>query len=277
VRYFSDKLSALAGKPVIVENRGGAAGMIGTETAAKSKPDGYTILITPGSATLAAAKHIFKKLPFDPLKDFAPVTTLAKVPFVIAVDPKSSMKSIGELTAHLKAKGDKASFGVTSNTALISAELYKKVAGLHAAKVQYRENQTLMNDLIAGSIDFVASDAAFASSQAQGGKIRPLAVTSGERLPSLPDVATMQQAGLKDYVELVSWWGVFVPAGTPQPVIEKLEGWFKQIAASEDTKKFLTGLGSAPFPGSARGLGELLAKDIERWGDYVKLAGIQPQ
>src|SRR5262245_60417554 len=143
VRFFSEKLSTLAGKPVVVENRGGAFGNIGTEAAAKSKPDGYTVLIIPGSATLAAASHTFKKLPFDPIKDFTPITTLAKVGFVLVVDPKSSAKTVAELTPLVKAKGDKASFGVSSNTALISASLYNKLAGLQARKVQYREMQTL--------------------------------------------------------------------------------------------------------------------------------------
>lgn len=277
VRFFSEKLSALAGKPVVVENRGGAFGNIGTEAAAKSKPDGYTILIIPGSATLAAASHTFKKLPFDPVKDFTPITTLAKVAFVLVVDPKSPAKTVAELTPLMKAKGDKASFGVGSNTALISASLYNKLAGLQAKKVQYREMQTLMNDMSATNIDFVFGDAVFASEQSRAGRVRPLAVTSGERMPSLPDVPTMVEAGVKDFGELVSWWGVFVPTGTPPDVVAKLEGWFNQIARSDDTKKFLSNLGSLPFPGSSKMLTELLANDIKKWGEYVKLAGIEPQ
>ena len=159
VRFFSERLSALAGKPVVVENRGGAFGNIGTEAAAKSKPDGYTILIIPGSATLAAASHTFKKLPFDPIKDFTPITTLAKVGFVLVVDPKSPAKTVADLTPLVKGKGDRASFGVASNTALISAALYNKIEGLQAKKVQYREMQTLMNDMSANSIDYVFGDA----------------------------------------------------------------------------------------------------------------------
>src|SRR5262245_26043943 len=162
VRFFSEKLSALAGKPVIVENRGGAFGNIGTEAVARAQPDGYTILIAPGSSTMATALHTFKKLNFDPVKDFIPVTTLAKLGFVIAVDAKSPIKTMADLSAHLKTRGDKAAFGVNSNTGLITAELYKKVAGVPATKVQYRDNQTLVNDLFAGSIDFIASDAPWA-------------------------------------------------------------------------------------------------------------------
>jgi tripartite-type tricarboxylate transporter receptor subunit TctC len=277
VRFFAEKLSALAGKPVIVENRGGAFGNIGTEAAAKAKPDGYTILIAPGSSTMATALHTFKKLSFDPVKDFIPVTTLAKLGFVIVVDAKSPIKTMAELSAHLKAKGEKAAFGVNSNTGLITAELYKKVAGVPATKVQYRDNQTLVNDLFSGQIDFIAVDAPWATEQVKAGRLRAIGGTSGARMTALPDVPTMEEAGLKGYGKIEPWWGVFVPAGTPQPVVAKLEELFNKVVASEETKKFLNGGGSDPYPGNAKALTELLAQDIKRWGELVALAGIEPQ
>jgi len=277
VRYFSDKLSALAGKPVIVENKGGALGNIGTEAAAKSRPDGYTILIAPGSSTMAAATSTFKKLPFDPLKDFIPVTTLAKLGFVIAVDAKSPIKNLSELTAYLKSKGGKATYGIAANTGLVSAELYKKAAKVEATKAQYREMGTLMNDMYAGNVDFASGDPVWAVEQVKAGKIRALAVTSATRMSALPDVPTMKEGGLPEHGELIAWWAVFVPANTPKPVVDKLEAWFNQIAATEDTKKFLNNLGSDPFPGNSKMLAELLASDIKKWADYVKLAGIEPQ
>ena len=278
VRFFSEKLSALAGKTVIVDNRGGAFGNIGTEAAARSKPDGYTILIVPGSSTMAAAVSGFKKLPFDPIKDFTPVTTLAKLGFVLVVDPKTPIKSMADLTAHLKTKGDKASYGTSSNTGLIAAELYKKFASLpQVIKVQYRENQTALNDMYAGNLDFLSVDAPWAIEQAKAGRLRALAVTSADRLSVLPDVPTVEEAGVKGYGDVTPWWAVFVPATTPQPIVDKLEAWFNQIAASTETKKWLNNLGSDPFPGNARMLEQLLSKDIKRWGEYYKLANIEPQ
>jgi tripartite-type tricarboxylate transporter receptor subunit TctC len=277
VRYFSEKMSALAGKPVIVENKGGAMGNIGTEAAAKSRPDGYTILIVPGSSTMASAVSTFKKLPFDPVKDFTPVTTLAKLGFVLVVDPKTPLKSIADLTARLKAKGAKASYGTSSNTGTVAAELYKKHAGLpQVAKVSYKENQTAMNDMYAGTLDFLSVDSAWAMEQIKSGRLRALAVTSVDRSSVLPDVPTMVEAGVKDYGDVTPWWAVFVPAKTPQPIVNKLEGWFNQVVASPDTKKWLNNLGGDPFPGSSKMLAELLAKDIKRWGEYYKLAGIEP-
>ena len=271
-------MSALAGKPVIVDNRGGAMGNIGTEAAARSKPDGYTILIVPGSSTMAAAVSGFKKLPFDPVKDFIPVTTLAKLGFVFVVDPKTPIKSIADLTAHLKAKGSKASYGTSSNTGLIAGELYKKHAGVpQVTKVQYKENQTPLNDMYAGNLDFMVVDAPWAIEQAKAGRLRTLAVTSAERLSVLPDVPTMEEAGVKGYGDVTPWWAVFVPAKTPQPIVAKLEGWFNQIGASPDTKKWLNNLGSDPFRGSSAPLAQLLAADIPRWAEYYKLANIEPQ
>ena len=245
VRYFGARLSALTGKPVIVDNKGGALGNIGTEAAARSKPDGYTILIAPGSSTMAAATHTFKKLPFDPVKDFIPVTTLARLGFVAAVDIKSPIKTLAELTAFLKAKGDKATYGISANTGLVSAELYKKVAGVQATKAQYREMGTLMNDMMAGSLDFTVGDPVWAVEQVKSGKIRALAVTSGVRLSALPDVPTMKEAGYPEFGELIAWWAVFVPADTPPAVVAKLEAWFnrswpRRIRRSSSTTSALT-------------------------------------
>jgi tripartite-type tricarboxylate transporter receptor subunit TctC len=277
VRYFSEKMSALAGKSVIVDNRGGAMGNIGTEAAAKSKPDGYTILIVPGSSTMASAVSTFKKLPFDPIKDFTPVTTLAKLGFVIVVDPKAPLKSMADLTARLKAKGTKASYGTSANTGTVAAELYKKHSGLpQVTKVSYKENGTAMNDMYAGTLDFLSVDAAWAVEQIKAGRLRALAVTSTDRLSVLPDVPTMVEAGVKGYGDVTPWWAVFVPAKTPQPIVSKLEAWFNKVVASPDTKKWLNNLGGDPFPGNSKMLADLLAKDIKRWGEYYKLANIEP-
>jgi tripartite-type tricarboxylate transporter receptor subunit TctC len=274
VRFYAEKLSTLAGRPVNVENKGGAAGTAGAEAAAKAKGDGYTFVILPG-ATLASAPHTFKKLKFNPAKDFAPVTTLAKAGYVILVDAKSPIKTLAELTARLKEKGDRASYGYSINPELVAAELYKKQAGVKPSKVQYRDVQTPLSDLVAGNIDVLVEDASFAI--AQSAKVRAIAVTAAQRLPGLPNVPTMAEAGLPNYGEVVTWWGVFVPVKTSKPIAEKLEGWFNQIASSDDAKAFLARMGAVPMVGSSRTLADLLAADTSKWGDYVKLAGIEKQ
>ena len=275
VRYFSEKLSKLAGKTVIVDNRAGALGTIGTEAAARAKPDGYTIYIAPGSSSHAASAHMFKKLPFDPVNDFISVTTLGKLSFVFAVDPKSSIKTMADLTAHLKAKG-KGTYGTPAPTGVVSAELYKKYAGVQATKVQYKDTALPMNDMLAGNLDFMLGDASWAVEPARSGKIRILAL-SGDRAAALPGVPTMEEAGVKGFGTVMAWWAVYVPAKTPQAIVSKLEGWFNQIVASEETKKFLNNLGADPFPGNSKIAAELLLKDLKAWGEYIKLAGIEPQ
>ena len=277
VRYFSEKLSALAGKPVIVDNRGGALGNIGTEAAARAKPDGYTILIAPGSSDHGRCQLRVQEAVFRSGQDFTPVTTLAKLGFVFVVDPKSPIKSMADLTAHLKARQGKGTYGASANTGIVSAELYKKHAGVQATKIQYREMQTPMNDMYAGKLDFIVGDPVYAVEQAKAGRIRALAVTSGERMSALPDAPTMGEAGVKNFGQLIAWWAVYVPANTPDPIVRKLEGWFNQIVKSEETKKFLNNLGSDPFPGDSQTLAKLQAEDIKNWGEYAKLAEIVPQ
>jgi tripartite-type tricarboxylate transporter receptor subunit TctC len=277
VRYFADKLAQLAGKTVIVDNKPGALGNIATEAAAKSKPDGYTILITPASSTLAMARHVFKTLPFDPMRDFDHVTTLAQLAFALVVDARQPFKTVDDLSAFLKKKGDKASYAGGSNSGIVSAELYKKYAGVPGLMIPYRDPQVSMNDLLGGQIDFIFSDAPFAVEHHKAGRTRILAVTSNHRLPALPDIPTMEEAGVKGFGDITPWWSVEVPAGTPKLVLAKLEAWFNQIVAMDDTKKFLANLGSEPFPGNSQMLKELLARDTDRWGEYVRLANIPPQ
>jgi tripartite-type tricarboxylate transporter receptor subunit TctC len=276
VRFFSDRLSRASGNPVIVENRPGANGNIATEVAAKARPDGYTIFITPANSTLAAAMHLFKTLAFDPVKDFVPVTTLAQLVFAFAVDVRSPIKTIAELTAALKAKSRNGFYGVGNNPSLVSAALYKAQAGLASTHVNYVASGTALNDLIGGNLDFIVYDSTFLSNQARGGKVRILATTGPRRPPALNDIPTMAESGFAGF-DVTSWWAVFVPAGTPQPIVTKLAKWFDAIVAEEDTRTFLYPLGGEPLPGSAELATSKLKTDIERWGEFVKLAKIEPQ
>jgi tripartite-type tricarboxylate transporter receptor subunit TctC len=276
VRYYSDRLSKLAGKAVVVENKVGVQGNIATEYVARSKADGYTIMITPASSTLAAARHLFKQLPFDPDKDFVPVTTLAKLSFAIAVDAKSPIKTVAELTEHLKKKPGHGAYATGSNTGQVTGELYKEMAGLRTTYVPYKQTMSALTDVIGGQVDFMTYDITFLLPQARSGRVRVLAVTSAARLGTLPDVPTMAESGFPGY-DLTPWWGVVVPAGTPKPIVDKLATWFNQITASEETRSFLENLATEPFPGSPESMAALIRVEIDRWGKYVKLAKIEPQ
>jgi tripartite-type tricarboxylate transporter receptor subunit TctC len=275
VRYFSTKLGEVLGKPVIVLNKPGATGNIASETVAKARPDGYTISITPASSTMAAAPHLYKKLPFDPVKDFAPVTTLATLPFVLIVDAKMPIHSVADLIAQLKARAG-GFYGGSNNTGIIAAELLKAAIKIDAKRVPYKNIADSVNDMIAGHTDFTFTDATWVVEQARAGRIRAIAVTSTRRSTVLPDVPTMAEAGFPG-IELTPWWGVFVPAGTPRPIVDKLAASFDRILAMPETTEFLTKFANEPFPGTPETLRELLAREITRWGELIALAKIEPQ
>jgi len=276
VRFYSDRLSKLAGRPVVVENKVGANGMIASDALAKSRPDGYTIMITPASSTIAAAPYLFKNLPFDAAKDFSAVATIASLSFVFLVDAAGPIKSVGELVARLKQKPTSSFYGATSNTGVIAAELFKTAAGVKATYVPYKQNVQALTDLLLGQLDFIAFDATWAVGQAKGGKLRILAATSAKRSAALPDVPTLAELGYGD-TDVSPWWGVVVAAGTPRPVVNRLAGWFNQITAAEDTRQFLANAAFDPFPGTPEQMQALLKSDAERWKRYVELAKIEPQ
>jgi tripartite-type tricarboxylate transporter receptor subunit TctC len=276
VRFYSDQLSKLAGKPVIVENKPGAQGMVANEYVAKAKPDGYTLLITPVSSTVNIAPSIFKKLSYDPKKDLAAVTTIATVSFTIAVDAKSPVQSVGDLVARLKSRPKQGFYGATSNAGNISGELFKSQAGLETTYVPYKANPNALADLLSGQLDFISFDSTWTLQQQNNGFVRILAVTSAKRSGAMPGVPTMQDAGFRNY-DVTPWWGVLVPSGTPRPVIEKLARWFNQITNSPEGRKFLAQSAFDPFPGTPESMDKLMKSDFERWDRYAKLAKIQPQ
>jgi tripartite-type tricarboxylate transporter receptor subunit TctC len=276
VRFYSDRLSRLAGKPVIVENKPGANGAIATDALAKSRPDGHTIMITPASSTIAAAPALFKNLPFDTTKDFQAVTTIATVTFVLLVDASKPVKSIPELVAVLKQKPNHGFYGAQSNSGIIAAELFKHAAGLQTTHTPYKQNAQALTDLLLGQVDFLSYDATWAASQQKGGKVRILASASAKRSGALPDVPTLAELGFGSG-DVSPWWGVVVPAGTPRTIVDKLAGWFNQITGEQDTKDFLARTAFDPFPGSPEQMQSLLRTDAARWKSYVELAKIQPQ
>jgi tripartite-type tricarboxylate transporter receptor subunit TctC len=275
VRYYSDRLSRLAGKPVVVENKVGANGALATDALAKSRPDGYTILITPASSTIAAAPYLFKNLPFDTTKDFTAVATLASLSFVIMVDAARPIETVRDLVASLKAKPNNGFYGATSNTGVIAAELFKQKAGLRTTYVPYKVNPQALTDLLSGQLDFISFDATWAVGQAKGGRVRILAATAAKRSSALPDVPTLAELGYGG--DVAPWWGVVVPAGTPKAIVDKLAGWFNEITAQADTRTFLANSAFDPMPGTPEQMQTLLKTDAARWEQYAKQAKIEPQ
>lgn len=276
IRFLAAKLGDVIGQNVLVENRIGAQGNIATETVAKAAPDGYTIAITPGSSTLAMAAHIFKKLPFDPVKDFIPVAPISTLSFAIAVDVKKPIHTLADLAKFLKEKKVRSLYATGANTGIVSAELYLRAVGIDGEKVSYRTPSDTLSALQSGDVDFTAADNSWVAGQVREGRLRALAVTGAKRSPALPDVPTMAEAGFPNIV-VEAWWGLFVPAGTPAPVVDKLRVSMEKVLAMQETKDFLARIANEPLSGPPELLRQMLMRDLEKWGEYVRLAKIEPQ
>ena len=274
VRHFAEKLRPIAKRPVIVENRAGAGGNIATQAAAQAKPDGYTIYVHAGSA-VAANMHLFKKPPVDVTKALLVAATINRQPFMLVVDAKSSYKSVADLTSAMKQKGLKATYASAAPTGAIMGEIYKNVTGVQAVEVSYRTAPDSLNELLSGKLDYGMHDPVFSLAQQREGRLRILGVSTNTRLKAIPDYATMTEQ--KVPMDLTGWWAAMVPTGTPRPVIDKINQWFTFMVQSDETTKFLNGFGGDTFVNTPEAGQTLLAKSVKEWGDYVKLAKIQPQ
>ncbi|MGZ5828166.1 MAG: Bug family tripartite tricarboxylate transporter substrate binding protein, partial [Xanthobacteraceae bacterium] len=274
VRYFAEKLRPLSGRTIIVENKAGAGGNIATEYVARSKPDGYTIFVHAGN-TLASNYHLIRNNPVDASKQIQIAATINRQAFMLVVDAKSPWKTMADLTAHLKERGEKATYATAANSGVIMCAIYKELAGLKAVEVDYKMAGDSLNDMASGNVDFGCHDPVFALSQVREGRLRVLAVASKDRLNAAPDYPSMTEAGYP--MDLAGWFAAMVPVATPRPIVDQINTWFNQIHAQPETAKFLTNFGgdswvSTPDEGQAR-----LLKDIKDWVEYVRIAKLQPQ
>lgn len=274
VRYVAEKLRPIVGRTIIVENRFGAAGNVAAEYVMRSKPDGHTVLVHAASA-LAANMYLFKKPPVDAAKDVQVAATINRQPFMMVVDAKSPFKSVAEVTEFLKKKGDKATYATSASTGTVMGEIYKAKTGTKAVEVIFRVGADSLNDLQSGAIDYGMYDPVFTMSQAREGRVRMLAVSTAQRMSAVPDLPTMSEAGIP--MDLMGWFAAMVPAGTPRPVVEQINAWFKQVISTDETKVFLNKFGGDPWVASVDEAQARLLKDVKDWGDYAKIARIEPQ
>ncbi len=270
VRFFATKLAAISGHPVIVENRPGMLSSLAADAVAKSAPNGYTILLTGVASSHGANTVLFKKLPYDPVKDFTAVTTLFQGNFLLMVNAGSPHRSVAELTAALRAAGSKASYGYGSPMALAASELYKVRAGLQTVGIAYKTSVASLPEMYGGALDFQFIDGTFGSAQMRAGKLRALAIASGER-SSLLDVPTMAEAAGMPEFDISPWWAAFLPASAPQSAVARLEGWFNQVVAMDETRKFLAGNVAEPSPGNAKVLVGRLDRELRKWSELAKI------
>jgi tripartite-type tricarboxylate transporter receptor subunit TctC len=272
-RFFTAKLAELSGQSVVIENRPGAVGVIAGNLVAKAKPDGYTLLWC-GNSIMVGGKYLVKDMPFDPVKEFIPAGAFLETPFVIAVGAASPAKSVAELVTLLKSKSRNRS-AYTNPTGQLSTALFKVTTGVESESVSYKTTADAMADLSDGTLDYMILDGTFAVGQVKSGRIRALAATSAQRITALPDVPTMQEAGLKDFV-FSPWWGAYLPAGTPQPIVDKVAGWMSQMARAEDSGKFLGTMAALPVLDNPKEMDARLQSDRGVWDKLAVAAKLEP-
>jgi tripartite-type tricarboxylate transporter receptor subunit TctC len=274
-RYVADELSKRAGQPVIVENKPGADGNIAAEAALRGLTNAYTLLVS-GSSTHAANATIYRKLPYHPEADFTPLATMASTPFVLLVNPmRVQATTFSEFLDWARKKNKDFSFASASVGARISGELFKQRAGLDAVNVPYKNSSQAMTDLIGGQFDFYLCDIVTALSQIQAGRVRALAISSADRVPSLPDVPTLAESGFPGF-DVSSWIAIWsANTSTPQSVAQQLSRWIGDALGSPEGRRFLTGRGLVPTEVDPNHLQELQRRDTRLWGKIIIDAGMQ--
>ena len=274
-RMYAQHLSKVLGQQFYIENRGGAGNTIGIESVARSPADGHTLLL--GAGTITMNHIVYKKLPYDVLKDFTPVTQMVTVPNVLVVHPSQPFNSLADYIAAAKAKPGTINFasaGVGSNLHL-SMELLKTKAGIDVVHVPYKGVGPAMQDTLAGHVMSMVSNVASAKAHVESGKLRALAVTSLKRAPALPNVPSVSEAGIKDY-EVLNWFGLFAPAGTPEPIITRLHAEAVAMFASPEAKTRIAGEGAEPVASKPSDFAAFVRAEIKKWDEVGKAAKIQP-
>ena len=274
-RLIADKLSTSLGQQVYVENRGGAGGTIGAEAAAKSPNDGYTLFFST-TGTLASAPSMQPNLRYDPVKDFAPIATLANAPVVVLVRDDLPAKTLAELIQLAKAKPGTLKFGSagTGHFVHIAGEMFKSAAHVDMLHVPYKGVSQALVDMLGGRIDVMFDAPAQYEPHLRTGKVRALAVAAPKRLSRLPDVPTTADAGLPGYV-LASWFGLAAPAGTPAEIVNRINADVQKALAAPDVVETMAKLGLEPGGGTPRQYAEMIVDDLAQWRAAVKAAGIK--
>lgn len=274
-RILADEISRETDQPVVVEPKPGANGIIAADYVAKAAPDGYTVLIGTNS-THAANQSLYKSLPYDFVKNFTPISGISKGALLAAVRTATPIHNIAELTQAARKESGKLSYGWGSSSTRAAVELYKLTAGINIMDVPYKTNPQASVDLLAGQIDMVMGDMVLLAPLVQAGKLRPLAVSTDRRVPALPDVPTMQEAGVPGY-ELTFWLAAYTPAGTPREISIRLNQLFVQALNSARVREFLASGGSEAFPTTGDELMAFQVAEQKKWQKITESAGIQPQ
>jgi len=273
-RLIGQRLSQTLGQSIVVENRAGAGGNIGSDYVSKAAPDGYTLL---GGTISSHAINVslYPKMPYDPVKNFQPVALIGTLPNVLVVNASSPWKSVQDVIAAAKAKPGSINFGSSGNgtSQHLAAELFANMAGLRMTHVPYKGSSQAVQALLGNQVDIVFENSVAAMPMIQAGKFRALATTGAKRAPELPDVPTMAESGLTGY-EIVSWQAIFAPAGTPMPIVNKLSTEIGKIIRQPDVRSKLASMGIEPSGAGPTELGNFQKSEVAKWANLIKVANI---
>lgn len=275
-RLVGQYLGASIGQQVIIDNRPGAGGNVGAEVAAKAAPDGYTMLM--GAVALVVSPFLYAKLPFDPLADLAPVTQVNSAPLMLVVHPSLPVNSVAELIAYAKARPGALNYGSggVGATPFLATELFKSMAGIDVVHVPYKGGAPALADLVAGQLSFMIENVPGTLPFVKDGKLRALAITSRQRLALVPDLPTMEEAGVPGY-EMIGWNGIFVPKATPPDIVARLNAELVKVLRTAEVGEQLARLGAVPVGDSPEQFGAFVKAESQRWGKIIKDLGIKPE
>ncbi len=272
-RLLGQKVAASVGHPVIVDNVPGAGGNIGAATVAKAAPDGYTLLMG-AVATHAINPALYPSIPYDAGKDFAAVTQVASTPNVLVVNPAIPANSVAEFVAYAKSRPGKLNFGSgsTGSAGHLAGELFKSMAGVDMAHIPYKGAAAAMQDLIGGRVDLMFDNLASSLAQVKSGRVRALAVTTAKRSSLAPELPTIAESGLPGF-DISTWFGIFVPAGTPRPVIDRLHDEFVRALAAPDVREKMLNLGAEPVGNTPEAFAAYVKAEAAKYAKLVKSSG----
>jgi len=273
-RLIAERLAANLGQPVVTENRGGAGGNVGAEAAARSAPDGYTIVLVAPS--LAISPSLYSKLNYDPVKDFAPVSLVAQVPNVMITHPSVPAQTLAEFVSLAKSKPGGMNFGSggsgTSNH--LAGELFNLAAGVKLVHIPYKGVNLAMNGVLAGEVQLAFIGIPVPAPHIKAGRLRALAVLARERSAALPEVPTAEEAGLPNF-DVTTWYGILVPSGTPRPIVMRLNSELVKIMHSPEMKQRLGGMATETMTSTPEEFAAYIRQEIAKWGDVVRKAGLK--